>query len=74
MTKLLIRKIGNSEGIIIPKEILSRLQIEAGDDLFLTETKEGIKLSAYDPTFEKQLASAKKGMRKYKNTLRELAK
>jgi putative addiction module antidote len=74
MVKVTVRQIGNSAGIILPKEALSRLRVESGDELFLVETPEGYEVTPYDPEFEKQLKSAQKGMRAYRNTLRELAK
>jgi putative addiction module antidote len=74
MVKVTVRQIGNSTGIILPKEALSRLQVDAGDELFLVETPDGYEVTPYDPEFEAQLKSARKGMRAYRNTLRELAK
>lgn len=72
--KLKVRQIGNSTGVIFTKEILSRLRVEAGGELFVTETSDGIKLSPYNPDFEEQLALAGEGMAKYRNALREMAK
>ncbi len=74
MKKVVIRKIGNSDGIILPKEILLHLHVQEGDELFITETPSGLEITPYDPDFEKQLESAENIMRRYKNTLRELAK
>ena len=74
MVKVTVRQIGNSTGIILPKEALARLHVEEGDQLFLVETPTGYEVTAYDPEFEAQLKSAEKGMRSYRNTLRELAK
>lgn len=72
--KLKVRQVGNSTGIICPKEILNRLKIQAGDEVFVTDTPEGIMISPYSPDFEEQMIIAREGMSKYKNTLRELAK
>ena len=72
--KLKVRQVGNSTGVIFSKEILQRLKVKAGDEVFVTETPTGIMISAYSPDFEEQLAVAVEGMSKYKNTLRELAK
>jgi len=72
--KVSVRQIGNSTGVILPKEALARLHIGAGDTLFLVETPAGYEVTPYDPEFEAQLKSAQKGMRAYRNTLRELAK
>jgi len=74
MVKVTLRQIGNSTGIILPKEALSRLHVSAGDELFLVETPTGYEVTPYDPEFEEQLNSAHKGMRAYRNALRELAK
>lgn len=68
-----IRKIGNSEGIILPKELLNRLNLQAGDALELIETKEGLSLTPVDDTFERQMAAARKIMDKYKVALQKLA-
>lgn len=73
MTTLTIRKIGNSEGVILPKEILARLHVSEGDQVFLTETPDGITLRPYDPAFEKQMEVAEDVMRRYRNTLKKLA-
>ncbi len=72
--KLKIRQVGNSTGVLFPKEVLSRLKVKSGDELFVTETPTGIMLSPYSPDFEEQLAIAEEGMTKYRNALRELAK
>ncbi len=74
MVKTTIRQIGNSAGIILPKEALARLHLAAGDEVFLVETPTGYEMTPYDPEFEAQLDSAQKGMRAYRHTLRELAK
>jgi putative addiction module antidote len=73
--KIEIKKIGNSTGLILPKELLARLQLKQGDVLFVTELPEGgLKLVPRDPTFEKGMEVARKAMRTYRNALRELAK
>ncbi len=73
-TKLTLRKIGTSTGLILPKAELDRLHVKEGDELYLIETPNGLELTPYDPEFEAQLQSAQKVMKKYRNTLRELAK
>ncbi len=72
--ELKLRQIGNSIGTVLPKEALARLNVAEGDSLFLTETPDGFKVTAHDPDFEKLMASGAKVMRKYRNTLRALAK
>ncbi|TVQ81715.1 MAG: AbrB/MazE/SpoVT family DNA-binding domain-containing protein [Micavibrio sp.] len=74
MPRTVIRKIGNSVGILLTKEHLAHLQAEEGDEVFVIKTEEGLTISAYDPDFAKQLDSAEKIMNKYKNALHELAK
>ena len=72
--KLEIKKIGNSTGIILPKEILARLNMTLGDEVTATVTPEGLMLRQSDPVFEKGMAIARKAMKTYRNTLKELAK
>ena len=73
--ELKLRKIGNSLGLVLPKEAVAKLNVVEGDHLFITETPEGaFRLSAADPEFAKQMEIARAGMRRYRNTLRELAK
>lgn len=69
-----VTQIGNSTGVILPKEAIARLKVKKGDSVFLTETPDGYSLSPYDPDFEAQMMAARKGMAKYRNALRELAK
>jgi putative addiction module antidote len=73
--KLEVKKIGNSTGVILPKEVLARLKLEKGDWLYVSETADGgLRLTPYDPTFEKGMQIAKKAMKTYRNALAELAK
>jgi len=71
--KLKITTIGNSAGIILPKELLARLRLEKGDELFALETPDGIKLTTYDPTLAEQMDVAERIMRQDRNVLRKLA-
>ncbi len=71
---LKVRKIGNSLGVVFPKETLAQLRVGEGDELYVIETPDGIELRAYDPEIERQLDIARKIARRYRNTLRELAK
>ncbi|MCO6177815.1 MULTISPECIES: AbrB/MazE/SpoVT family DNA-binding domain-containing protein [Ciceribacter] len=68
-----IRKIGNSEGIIIPKEVLDRLGLKAGDIVELTENQDGLLLRSTDDDFARQIAHAERFMEKYKTALKKLA-
>ncbi len=72
--KARITQIGNSTGLILPKEVVERLKVQKGDEVFLIETKNGFTVTPYDPEFEAQIAVASKGMAKYRNALRSLAK
>ena len=74
MTTLKLTQIGNSVGVILPKEILARLKLEKGDAVFVTETPDGVALTPYDPEFESQIVAARKIMKKRRDVLRELAK
>jgi putative addiction module antidote len=74
MLALKLTTIGKSAGLIFPKEALSRLKVQKGDTLFLTETKEGYLLTPYDPEFGTQMREAEDVMSRYRNTLKELAK
>ncbi len=69
-----LRAIGNSTGIVLPKEVLAELDLKQDDKVFLVKTPDGYKITAYDATFKKQMDAAKEGMQNYRNTLRELAK
>ena len=75
MTVLKVTKIGNSVGVIIPKELLEVLHIKAGDKVFASIAPEAsVQLSPYDPEFEKAMEAFDKTRRKYRNAFRELAK
>ncbi len=69
-----VTQIGNSTGVILPKEAAARLKVKKGDSVFLTETPDGYAITSYDPDFEAQMKTARRGMTKYRNTLHELAK
>ncbi len=72
--KLKITSIGNSFGVILPKEALAKLKVTGGDAVFITETPDGFRITPYDPEFEAQMQAAKGVMKKRRNALRELAK
>ena len=74
MHKLTIRKIGNSAGVILPKEALQDLKVNEGDVLILTRTPDGLALTPYDETVAKGMEAFERTRRKYRNALRELAK
>ena len=73
-TSLKITKIGNSAGVILPKEVLARLRVGPGDTLYVTEAPDGIRLTATDPGFEAKMHLAEQIMREDRDILRVLAK
>ena len=74
MTALKLTQIGNSVGVILPKEVLARLKLEKGDTVFVTDAVDGIKLTPYSADFEAQMTAAREVMKKRRHVLRELAK
>jgi putative addiction module antidote len=74
MTKLKLTAIGNSAGVVLPKEVLARLKLDKGDTVYLTESPDGYRLTPYDPEFEQQMNAARKIMKRRRAALRELAK
>lgn len=71
---LKVRKIGNSLGVVLPKEVLAKLNVEEGAELTVTETPDGLVLSAYDDEVARQIEIGRDLMKRYRNALRELAK
>ena len=71
--KLKITSIGNSSGIILPKDLLARLRVDKGDELYAVETPDGIRLTTYDPTLAAQMEVAEEVMRKRRTLLHKLA-
>ena len=74
MHTLKLTQIGNSVGLILPKEVLARLKLEKGDTVFVTETPEGVAVTPYDPQFAEQMDAARAIMKKRRAVLHELAK
>ncbi|MBL8257547.1 MAG: AbrB/MazE/SpoVT family DNA-binding domain-containing protein [Pseudoxanthomonas mexicana] len=71
--KLKITTIGNSAGVILPRELLARLRLEKGDELHALETPDGIRLTVYDPTVAEQMEIAEQVMRERRTLLNKLA-
>ena len=69
-----IRRAGGSLAATLPREMVDRLHLVAGDALFVVETERGLLLTPYDPRFEEALDVYRRGAKKYRNALRELAK
>jgi putative addiction module antidote len=72
--KLKITTIGNSAGVILPKELLARLRLGKGDALYATELPDGVKLTPFDPELAGQMEVAERVMRKRRTLLNKLAK
>jgi putative addiction module antidote len=68
-----ITKIGNSAGIILPKDVLARLRVGQGDSLYVTETPDGVRLTASNPDFAAKMEMAEAIMREDRDILRVLA-
>ena len=73
MTVLKLQRFGNSTAVTIPKEVLLRLRVSQGDQLYLVETDRGIELTPYDPDFAAQMDIAEQVMREDRDVLRKLA-
>jgi putative addiction module antidote len=69
-----VRRIGNSLGVILSREMLGALGVSEGDDLFAVRTLEGLRLTPYDPNFAAAIQSGRRYMRRYRNAMRELAR
>ena len=74
MTVLKLTQIGNSVGVILPKEILARLKVEKGDCLYVSDAVNGLTLSPYDPDMEEQLKLGREFMHEFRDTFHQLAK
>lgn len=72
-SKLKITTIGNSTGVILPKEILEKLRVAKGDTLFAIETKQGFELTPFNPEVAEQMKLAEQVMREDRDALRKLA-
>jgi len=74
MHALKLTQIGNSVGLILPKEVLARLKLEKGDMVFVTETPDGVAMTPYDPSLEEQIEAGRAFMHDFRDTFHELAK
>jgi len=74
MSALKLTQIGNSVGVILPKDVLAKLKLGKGDTVYLTEVAGGITLTPYSKEFETQMEAARELMKRRRNVLRELAK
>ena len=75
MIELKVRKVGNSLGVILPKEVIRRLRTAEGQRLHLLEEQDSsYRLTPYDPAFEERMSKAEDIISRYGNTLHVLAK
>jgi putative addiction module antidote len=74
MPALKVTQIGNSVGVVFPKEMLAHLKIGKGDTVFLTEMPGGYRLTPYDPDLAEQLDAGREFMREFRDAFHELAK
>jgi putative addiction module antidote len=72
--KVKLSQIGNSTGIVLPKEALAKMNVSKGDSLYLVETPDGYNLTPYENDFDEQMQIAEDVMKRYRNTLRRLGK
>jgi putative addiction module antidote len=73
-TPVKVRKVGNSLGVILTKDVVEALGVAEGDELFAVRTLDGIRLTPFDPDFAKAIESTRDYMRRHRNALHELAK
>ena len=73
MVKLKVTTVGNSLGVVLPKELLAKLRVQKGDTLFALETPNGVELTAFDAELERQLDVAEGVMHDFRDALRRLA-
>lgn len=74
MLKTAVRRVGNSLGITLPKTIVENYHLNEGDELHLVETDEGVMLSPYNPTFAEWAKAYERTNKRYRNTLKALAR
>ena len=74
MLALKVTQVGNSKAVLLPKEVVSRLKVEKGDVVYLTEAPDGYRITPYDPGFAEQMKTARQIMKRRRNALHELAK
>ncbi len=74
MAALKLTQIGNSVGVILPKEVLARLKLGKGDTVFVTDAANGVTLTPYDPALEEELRLGREFMREFRDTFHQLAK
>jgi putative addiction module antidote len=71
---LKVRRVGNSLGVVLPKEVLAKLGVGEGDELSVSDMPSGVALSRHEAEMQEQIEAARRAMKRYRNALRELAK
>ena len=66
-------KIGDADGIILPRSVLDRLNVVSGDSVYVTDVPDGVKISTRDADFDEVMKHAERVMRENDNALRRLA-
>lgn len=74
MTALKLTQIGNSVGVILPRDVLAKLRVGKGDTLFVTEATNGVTLTPFDPGLDEQITAGREFMREFRDTFHQLAK
>ena len=74
MHALKLTQVGNSVGLILPKELLAQLKLEKGDTVYLTSSPDGMRITPHDPAFGEQMEAARAIMKRRRSVLHELAK
>ena len=74
MHMLKLTQIGNSVGVVLPKEALARLKLGKGESVFLTETPDGYTLTPYDPSLDEEIKAGREFMHDFRDTFHQLAK
>jgi putative addiction module antidote len=72
--KQTLKKIGGSVATVLPKSMLERFHLEAGDEVFVVETPKGLLVTPFDPEFEEAMEVYARGAKKFRNAMRQLAK
>lgn len=74
MSNLKVEKVGDALGIVLPEEVLKKLEVKEGDTLYILDTPDGIKITTFDPNSDTAMRAYEKVNQKYTNALRELSK
>ena len=73
MPSIKVTTVGNSVGVVLPRELLTKLRVEKGDTLYVVETPNGVELTPYRPDFAAQMDAAESIMRENRDVLKKLA-